>query len=359
MEFAYFTHVWGKPGMTPYDRYEQLWRELTLADGLGFDYGFCVEHHFRPEESWMSAPSLFAAAAARCTKNMRLGPMGYVVPLYSSLRLAEEIAVTDQMLGGRLELGLVPGINPGYFGPFGLHYEDRKAPTLEFLDYLEAAFGEQPFTYKGEHHHTENALMAVMPVQKPRPPIWMMSRDPETLDFCARYGLNTGFFLVFPRKQARERYEVYLEDWAKAGWDTKPRIGYSTVVYVDETDEKAMEVALQRASRAYQGFVKPGPDPFEERVKTYAETFVARGEPGAAEIVRGIFDKDYILDNTLMFIGSPETVADQLRAAAEEGLFNCFMGEFNFGDLPEEDLMRSVRLFGEKVAPALKDVEPF
>ena len=49
MKFAHFSHIWAKPGMTPHQRYEELWRELQLCDELGFDYGFCVEHHFRPE----------------------------------------------------------------------------------------------------------------------------------------------------------------------------------------------------------------------------------------------------------------------------------------------------------------------
>jgi hypothetical protein len=56
MKFAHFSHVWAQPGMTPHQRYEELWRELQLCDELGFDYGFCVEHHFRPDESWMSSP---------------------------------------------------------------------------------------------------------------------------------------------------------------------------------------------------------------------------------------------------------------------------------------------------------------
>ena len=96
-------------------RYEQLWRELALCDELGFDYSFCVEHHFRPDESWMSSPCLYAVGAGARTKRLRIGPMGYIVPLYHPLRLAEEIAIVDQMLGGRMELGLVPGINAGLF----------------------------------------------------------------------------------------------------------------------------------------------------------------------------------------------------------------------------------------------------
>jgi alkanesulfonate monooxygenase SsuD/methylene tetrahydromethanopterin reductase-like flavin-dependent oxidoreductase (luciferase family) len=60
-----------------------------------------------------------------------------------------------------------------------------------------------------------------------------------------------------------------------------------------------------------------------------------------------------------VFIGSPATVAAKIRAAAADGVFNVFMGEFNFSDLPEADLMRSIRLFGEKVIPALRGCEPF
>ncbi|MSQ50906.1 MAG: LLM class flavin-dependent oxidoreductase, partial [Betaproteobacteria bacterium] len=64
MEFGYFSHVWHKPTLTSQQRYDWLWRELALADNLGFDYGFTVEHHFRPTESLMPTPSVFCAGAA-------------------------------------------------------------------------------------------------------------------------------------------------------------------------------------------------------------------------------------------------------------------------------------------------------
>lgn len=363
MKFAHFSHIWAKPGMTPHQRYEELWRELALCDELGFDYGFCVEHHFRPDESWSSSPSLYAIGAAARTKRMRFGPMGYIVPLYHPLRLAEEIAVVDQMMGGRLELGLVPGINPDYFRPFGLDYGQRKSPTLEFVEYLRAAFGEmQPFEFNGTDFHTAGPTeLAVQPVQRPHPPLWMMSRDPQTLEFCAANGINPGYFLIYPRADAAPRYRKFLQDWNKAGWKRRPQIAYSTVVYVDESDEKAREVALFRASRAFEGFLpraKPG-ETFEERARAHSKFFTGRGEPGASEIMCNMFDGDYLMKHQLMFIGSPETVAGRLRNAAQSGMFNVFLGEFNFSDLPANDLMRSIRLFGEKVIPALRGFEPF
>jgi alkanesulfonate monooxygenase SsuD/methylene tetrahydromethanopterin reductase-like flavin-dependent oxidoreductase (luciferase family) len=362
MKFAHFSHIWAKPKMTPQQRYDELWRELQLCDALGFDYSFCVEHHFRPDESWMSSPSLYAVGAGARTKRLRIGPMGYIVPLYHPLRLAEEIAIVDQMLGGRMELGLVPGINPDYFRPFGLDYGARKSPTLEFVGYLRAAFGEaQPFSFHGTEFHTDRAQIAVPPVQHPHPPLWMMSRDPQTLEFCARNAINPGYFLVYPRADAAPRYRKFLADWASAGHARKPNIAYCTVIHVDETDDEAIETALFRASRAYEGFLaqpKPGVS-FEARVAAFAKTFIGRGEPGASEIMQHLFEPDYLLRNDLVFIGSPETVAAKIRAAAGTGLFNVFMGEFNFSDLPEDALLRSIRLFGEKVIPALRDYEPF
>ena len=362
MKFAHFSHIWGKPGMSSYQRYEQLWRELQLCDDLNFDYGFCVEHHFRPDESWISSPSLYAVGAGARTKRMRIGPMGYVVPLYHPLRLAEEIAIIDQMLGGRMEVGLVPGINSDYFKPFGLEYNLRKSPTIEFVDYLRAAYGEtQPFSFHGEAHNTDSAVLSVQPMQKPYPPLWMMSRDPQTLEFCAANGINPGYFLVYPRAEAAPRYRVFLENWKKAGWPRKPNIAYCTIVYVDESNDKALDVALKRAARAYEGFLpppKPG-ESFEERVREHAKKFIGRSEPGASEIMANLFDADYIMKHELVFVGSPKTVAEKIHKSAQAGLFNVLMGEFNFSDLSEADLLRSIKLFGEKVIPALRDYDPF
>jgi alkanesulfonate monooxygenase SsuD/methylene tetrahydromethanopterin reductase-like flavin-dependent oxidoreductase (luciferase family) len=362
MKFSHFSHIWAKPGMTPHQRYEQLWRELSLCDELGFDHSFCVEHHFRPDESWMSSPSLYAVGAGARTRRLRIGPMGYIVPLYHPLRLAEEIAIVDQMLGGRMELGLVPGITPDYFRPFGLEFGARKSPTLEFVDYMRVAYGAtQPFSYHGEDFHTDNAELAVQPVQKPHPPLWMMTRDPRTLEFCAQNAVNPGYFLVYPRADAAPRYRKFLADWQAAGWTHKPNIAYSTVVYVDETDEKAIDNALFRASRAYEGFLPPAQpgETFDERARRHAKMFIGRGEPGASEIMANVFNPDYLLHHNLIFIGSPATVTAKIRAAAEAGLFNTIMGEFNFADLPEPELLRSIRLFGEKVIPALRGYEPF
>jgi len=159
---------------------------------------------------------------------------------------------------------------------------------------------------------TENAQLSVQPLQKPYPPMWMQSRDPETLEYCAANGIHTGYFLVFPRDEAAPRYRKYLTDWDKAGWSYRPNIAYSTVVYVDESDQKALDTALFGASRAYEGFLAPpvSDESFEDRVATHANRFNARGVGGGAKIMANLFDPDYLLEYELVFIGSPETVAE-------------------------------------------------
>ena len=203
--------------------------------------------------------------------------------------------------------------------------------------------------------------LTVMPAQRPHPPLWMETRDPATLEFCAREGLHTGYFLLFPRKVAKERYAPYIAAWKTNGWPGVPNIAYSTVVYVDETDQKALDVALADAANAYHAFFySPTGDKDEIRRKQIelADVFEKR-DPGSGEIALNMLDPEYLLANDLILVGSPDTIAAKLRRMAVEGSFNTFFGEFNFGNLAEADLMRSIRLFGTEVIPQLRDFEPF
>jgi alkanesulfonate monooxygenase SsuD/methylene tetrahydromethanopterin reductase-like flavin-dependent oxidoreductase (luciferase family) len=362
MKFAHFSHVFAKPGMTPGQRYEQLWRELALADEVGFEYGFSVEHHFCPRESLISSGNLYVTGAGARTKRIRLGTMGHLVPTHHPVRLVEEIAITDQMLGGRVEIGLVPGIRREYFGPFKADFDGRRAKTYEFTRFLKAAYAaDGPFSFAGETIEQTDLEISVRPAQRPHPPIWMESRDPATLQFAAEQGLHSGYFVLFPRSKARARYEPYVAAWQQHGWAGKPNIGYSTVVFVAETDQAARDIALADAARAYRGFFGDTEDPAElaELQRLRGNYFRSINEPETAEIVEHLLDAEFLLDKELILLGSPATVTRQLRAWAEHGMFNAFFGEFNFGALGEADLMNSIRLFGEQVAPALREFEPF
>lgn len=359
MKFAHFSHVWNKPGMTPARRYEQLWRELTLADESSFDFGFCVEHHFNPNESWMPSPAIYCTGAAARTQRLRIGPMGFVAPLYDPLRIAEEAAVLDNILNGRLELGLVAGIVPDFFGPFRADFKNRRDLTHETLALIKRAFTSPgAFSFDSAHHQYENVALSVKPLQKPHPPIWIHSRDPQTLALLAAEGVHTGYLFLVPRNEVAPRYREYLRLWNQGGQKEKPNIGYWALVYVDETDEKALAKARGYFTYCFTkvfGTRAEGGIGYER----LAENFMKRGDPGGAEIAKHAPDVDYLMQRNLAFVGSPQTVIEQIKAAATEGLFNSVLGEFNIGDIEETDLMRSIRLFGTEVIPALRGFNPY
>ena len=359
MNFAHFSHVWNKPGMTVAQRYEQLWRELAVCDDLGFDFGFCVEHHFNPRESWMPSPSIYTAAAAMRTRRLRVGTMGYIAPLYDPLRLVEDAAVLDNVLNGRLELGLVSGIVPDFFGPYGADFQNRRANTQEALAFIKQAFtsnGAISFTGSTRQYH--NVTLGVKPLQKPHPPIWIHSRDADTLALLAREGVHTGYLFLVPRDEVAPRYREYLRLWRDAGHTGKPNIGYWVLVYVDETDAKAVAKAKPYFEHCFTnvfGTRAEGGIGYQR----LAENHDKRGNPRGAEIARHSIDVEYLREHNLAFVGSPKTVIEQIKQAASEGVFNTVMAEFNIGAIVEEDLMRSIKLFGSEVLRALRGFEPY
>jgi alkanesulfonate monooxygenase SsuD/methylene tetrahydromethanopterin reductase-like flavin-dependent oxidoreductase (luciferase family) len=370
MEFAHFSQIFPRSGETAAERYEQMWRELQLCDELGFDYAFASVHHFshlRP------SAVAFAVAAAERTKRLRVGPFGYSVALYDPMRIVEEVALVDNLVHGRLEVGLTNGVTRDEFRIYDADWDNRTARAREGLQLLRKAFTSdlspadepadapvadrlRPFDFHGEFSSYEDVRLSVRPLQEPHPPLWLMSLDPVSLELCAREGAHTGYLWISrKREEAVDPLADYLRRWTAHAHEHAPKIVFETFVYVDETDEAAVEKAsahlLSSVDEIYGGRFGGG------GVKL-AEFLEQQGFLGAAEIRRHMYDLDYLVNNNLFLVGSAESVTEKLRTIAEEGLFNVFAAEFNIGHLPEDDLMRSIRLFGERVIPELRELDP-
>ncbi len=169
MEFAHFSQFFNKPNLRGHERYEQMWRELELADEVGFDYAFQSIHHcykLRP------TPAIFCTGGAARTKRIHLGPMGYISSLYDPFRIVEETALLDQVTNGRFELGIVIGVYPEYFRVYKGDVENRRELGMEAIRLVKTAFGtEDNFSFEGPFHQYEDVELAIRPVQKPHPRI--------------------------------------------------------------------------------------------------------------------------------------------------------------------------------------------
>jgi alkanesulfonate monooxygenase SsuD/methylene tetrahydromethanopterin reductase-like flavin-dependent oxidoreductase (luciferase family) len=356
MRFAYFSHVWGRPGMTPAQRFAELWDEVETAEESGFDYAFSVEHHFTPQESWMPSPAVFCTGAAARTSRIRVGPMGYVPALHHPLRLAEEVATLDQVLDGRLEVGLASGVTPDFFGPFGADFERRKELTTEAVDLIRAsAAADDPIEFTGPGHQVSGPALSFGTVQRPHPPLWVPTTNRTTLRHLATLGAHTSTTMLLPRAALGTVYRHYVDWWRGAGHAGVPNIGYWTIVHVAETDQQAISHAMPQIVHTLTKTLGYGPG---DNPRSRASV-AGRSGLSTADILEHADDVEFLRQHRLVFVGSPETVAAQIRSAAEEGCFNTLMGEFNFGWLTPDEVRRSTELFGREVIPALRDFSPY
>jgi alkanesulfonate monooxygenase SsuD/methylene tetrahydromethanopterin reductase-like flavin-dependent oxidoreductase (luciferase family) len=359
VEFNYVSHVWGTPpGISIAARYDLLWDELAHADRLGFDYAMVPEHHFNPDESWMTDPTVFLASGAMCTERLRLAPMGYMPSLWNPIRLVETIAMLDNALHGRLDIGLASGVGPMYFGPFGADYSNRREHTIETAEILQAAYtSDGTFSYEGKFHSYRDVTLAVMPSQRPHPPIWIPSRDDKMLEYCAHKGFHTGFLWLTPRRISRPKYERFLGLWQAAAHTHRPKISYGTLTYVAETDAKALERAKLHIPNAYRAGAGPPSDDGGARAEMRRKMYIDRGEPETAEYVVHGRDVDWMMERNLLWVGSPDTVARQIVTAAAETPFNVVNAELNYGLMDRSEVWESTALFAEEVIPKVRDLD--
>jgi alkanesulfonate monooxygenase SsuD/methylene tetrahydromethanopterin reductase-like flavin-dependent oxidoreductase (luciferase family) len=155
--------------------------EMTkLADELGFGASWFAEHHFS-NYGLCPSPLVLAAHCAALTKNIRLGPGVIIAPLYTPSRLVAEIALVDQLSGGRLNLGIGGGYQQYEFERFGMLMDNTKERTLEMLDIIERALTEKTFSYQGQFYQQPVSSISVRPRQQPLPPVWIASGDPTLM----------------------------------------------------------------------------------------------------------------------------------------------------------------------------------
>src|SRR4051812_38064553 len=118
------------------------------------------------------SPSVFLSAVAQRTKTLRFGPLVYLLPLYHPLRLAEEIAMLDQMSRGRLEVGIGRGRSPIELSLYGTNVDQAQAIFDETLSIMRLAFSEDRVNFAGQHYNFRDVPVELRPLQKPHPPLW-------------------------------------------------------------------------------------------------------------------------------------------------------------------------------------------
>ena len=246
--------------MTMTDVYAATIEQAVLADELGFDHVWFTEHHFL-EDGYLPAFQPLAGAIAARTKQIRISNDIALLPLYHPIRLAEELAVLDQISNGRMEFGIGMGYVPKEFDAFGVPLRNRVSMTDEAIEILRLAWGEGPFSFKGKRYNLSNIDVHPKPVQPGGPPLWIAAmKEPGALR-AARFGTN-----LLPQGRREEVLDPWRDAVNAKGEDPDDyRVGIIRSVYVTDDREKDWP-KIREAERfrmgVYGSFMAETPDDY-------------------------------------------------------------------------------------------------
>ncbi len=341
--------------------------QVELADRIGIDSVWEVEHHFLEEYSHSSAPEVFLAAASQRTQRIRLGhgivqiPPGFSHPA----RVAERIATLDLVSGGRVEFGTGEASSQTELGGFGVDRDQKRDQWEESLDVITRMFVEEPFAgYDGRWTKMPPRNVIPKPAQKPHPPLWAACSRRETILLAARKGLGALSFSFVEPEEAKGWADAYhaliaSEECVPAGFSVNPNVAVVLPFLCHEDEETAIERGIDGAHffgyslAHYYVFGQHRP----ARTNVWEEFEANRRDMGfAREIVRA---EDAPLGVTLLqqglgslrgAIGTPQQIEELLTRYEEAGVDQVIFVS-QAGRNRHEDICESLELFGKTVLP--------
>ena len=188
--------------------------QVVLADRLGFDYAWEVEHHFLDEYSHSSAPEVFLACAAGRTERIRLGHgIRQVIPNYNHpARTAEGIATLDLLSNGRVDFGIGEGATRLELGAFGIPAKEKRAMSLEAAEQVANMMALDPYPgFDGTYFSMPCRNVLPKPFQKPHPPMWIACTNRDTIRVAARNGLGALAFSFVDPDEAKAWSDTYYD----------------------------------------------------------------------------------------------------------------------------------------------------
>jgi len=326
--------------------------QLTLAEEQGYDAVWLAEHHF---SRYGIGPSIHLTAAhlAACTTKIRIGTAVTIVPFFHPIRVAEEIAMLDQLSGGRIDWGAGRGYQGHEFTGFGVDITKSHLIFREQLQVIQRAWSGERFSHDGEFFRFPELEVLPTPVQRPHPPVYIAALSPETLDWAAEnaYPVLTDQFSPVSRiEENRARYRPRAE---AAGVDlAATRLPTLRQVYVGESMEKAREEAGPALLWYYRALARVGSPggPDGSLPENYSFYRIWGEDALNPDEDREGFLK-FLFDECTI-VGDEAFCRDKLQEHQERYGLDSLIAWQNFGDLSHEQTLASQRRFIEKVAPA-------
>ncbi len=349
MEFGVFHEFQCPPDQTETGAFAESFAQVDAAEAWGLDVMWLAELHVTPGQSVLSSPLTVAAAIAARTKRIKIGPAVQVLPLCHPLRLAEEAATVDHISHGRLIFGVGRSGFPRTYQAYGVPYAESRERFAEALEIIKRAWTEPRFSFAGRFHSFDNVCLVPKPFQQPHPEIRVAATSPDT--FAANGALGLPIFCAVRLGTLRELGPLiaeYRQSWREAGHPGEGQVYLRVPVYLADTERRARDEPEASIMSFYRWL---GGQLAESATLAGARTVERRAERG--EALQTITYDDTLRDKVI--IGTPEAVADKLRMLRAELGLNGILAELNCGRaIPNEQVMRSLRLLCERVIPQFR-----
>jgi alkanesulfonate monooxygenase SsuD/methylene tetrahydromethanopterin reductase-like flavin-dependent oxidoreductase (luciferase family) len=332
--------------------------QVELADRLGLDYAWAVEHHFLEEYSHCSASEVFLAAAAARTKRIRLGHgIRQVIANYNHpARTAEAVAMLDLVSNGRAELGIGEGATRLELGGFDVPAKEKRAMALEAAEQIANMMVMTPYPgYEGRSFKMPCRNVLPKPAQKPHPPMWMACSNRDTIKVAASNGLGALAFSFIDETEARTWSQIYY-DIIKS--DQCVPVGHSVNANIAMVSAFSLhpdrEEAARRGMEGFEFFrfaisglvtsdIVPGRSNLFEQFQKQRGDATPDANPARTESLAKAFQQS-------RGIGTPADFSAHVRSFEEAGVDQIILLQ-QAGRNRHEHICESLTLLGAEVLP--------
>lgn len=362
---------WGPE--TERNAFREVLEQIEFADQQGFHAVWVTEHHFMEEFAHASAPEILLAAAARSTRNIRLGHGIVSMPpgVNHPARVAERVATLDLISNGRMEFGTGESSSVAELGGFGIDPGKKRDMWREGVQVATRCMSEEPFTgFSGEFVTMPPRNVVPKPYQRPHPPVWVACTRPATMTMAAENGLGALAFVTSAdvesvRKNVAGYYDVFQSSAVPLTETLNPNVLYTGGNMMIAT---SYEQAVERIGHTggffpwaigyyyVTGDHHPGRDQLYELYEA-----VAKGEAPPHELQLEVnaqgdrADWKRLADESLQRnlaawpgVGTPDSVRERLRAYEEAGLDQLM---FLIPPVRNEYIMETIEHFGRDIIP--------
>jgi alkanesulfonate monooxygenase SsuD/methylene tetrahydromethanopterin reductase-like flavin-dependent oxidoreductase (luciferase family) len=343
--------------------YNEYLDEYEFSEEVGFDGLMLNEHHNTP--TCMGATmNLEAAILARVTKKPKIVLLGNPLPIFDNpIRLAEELAEIDMISRGRLVSGFVrgTGVESLSTNTNPVYNRERFEEAHDLV--IKTWTTPGPFRWEGKHYHFRVVNPFETPLQKPHPPVWIPGTgSPETLVWCAQHRYPYIFLETDP-EATRDMRTIYGETARQYSYEPGPQhVGYLVRCHVQDTDEKAKEVAkgflvgnvgVGRIPLPAEFMAPTGYNSRDPRYRKLRER-IRRDPLRGGGVDAATYEA--ILASNRIIVGSPDTFVRKMRdvlSVIRPGILGIWT---NDGSISHDDTMRCLELMGQEVLPALREI---